>query len=388
MNVAVVGAGAAGLAAAWSAARLGARVTVFRAGAGATALYSGVLDDAPLGGEGLSVSSVDSHVLALTTAVDAWSVGSEARTIATDAGVVRSARGIDPALLDLAPLAGKDIAVVRSEWLAYDAASLARALAASDWARESRTRFRTVDVPLVKREERHVNPYDLARKHDDPDRLLALGRALRAVPDPPEAWLFGPCLGTRPGAADRLSEMAGRRCGETTSPPGGPAGARFEVAADELLSAIVDLRRQRVAKVERRGDRWQLNGPEGETTDADRVVLAHGGLAAGGVVLAGGAGGSATWFRSGIEVPAYAGLDGKILDGASSQYGVDVHALGLSMLERVGLFADGMRVPGQEGLFVAGAARADEPRTVLRAVATGIEAGRLAAAPGASSVIG
>src|SRR5262245_13038048 len=46
-RVIVVGAGIAGTAAAWSARRRGAEVTIVSAGAGASALGSGAVDDAP-----------------------------------------------------------------------------------------------------------------------------------------------------------------------------------------------------------------------------------------------------------------------------------------------------------------------------------------------------
>ena len=91
LHVAVIGAGAAGTAAAWALSRGGAEVVSFNGKSGATALYSGALDassweraepDEPL----------DPDLVAFAAALGTWSVGAKSRRIVTSSGVVRPAR--------------------------------------------------------------------------------------------------------------------------------------------------------------------------------------------------------------------------------------------------------------------------------------------------------
>jgi glycerol-3-phosphate dehydrogenase subunit B len=132
----------------------------------------------------------------------------------------------------------------------------------------------------------------------------------------------------------------------------------------------------------RAGDEWEIFDDGGSLMKADAVIVAHGGFAAGGLLLESNSQRATARFRTALDAPIHVALDDKILDIASSLYGVDVQALGISVLERVGLFTQGLRVPGQQRLFVAGAALANRPRTVLQAVSSGIEAGVLAASAG------
>jgi glycine/D-amino acid oxidase-like deaminating enzyme len=379
MKVAVIGAGAAGVAAAWTAARAGADVSVVHGRAGATALYSGALDRVPWE-SGDVPSESEPELDALAKALGVWTLGARERRVATPAGVLRPAGGIDVALLDLAELGGRRVAVADVERDDWSAPALARSLSDTAWARAARVEFYCVPVPLSRGGERRIGVYDFARMHDEPSRADALVEALRRI-GAADGWLVGPWLGIEPETVKRIRAALGRPIGETTSPPGGPAGARFERARDRLLESLgVELVHGAVERVEPNGRGWTLLVAGGEPIEADAVVIAVGGVAAGGVELErprlghrGGAG-----FRLSLGAPVPFELDGNELDAASTLHGVDFEALGLGALERVGVASDGPRVVGQTTLFVAGDVVAARPRTVLEAARAGIAAARAA----------
>lgn len=382
MKLAVIGAGAAGVAAAWTAARAGAEVSVVHDRAGATALYSGALDRVPWESDH-APSEPDPEFHELAKALGVWTLDVRERRVATPAGVLRPAHGIDLALLNLAELGGRRVAVADVEREDWDAPALARALADSPWARRARVEFVAVPVPELSRAgERRIGVYDFARLHDEPSRADALVEELRRA-GAADAWLVGPWLGTELETAKRVRAALGRPIGETTSPPGGPAGARFERARDRLLrSSGIEVVRGAVEVIEPRGSGWTLRvaGKASEPTEADAVVVAVGGVAAGGVELErprlGHKGGAS--FRLSLRAPVRFELDGKELDAASTLHGVDFDALGLRALERVGVASDGPRAVGQTTLFVAGDVVAARPRTVLEAARAGIAAARAA----------
>src|SRR5262249_13168699 len=145
-------------------------------------------------------------------------------------------------------------------------ASIARDLGSSPWARRKNVRFDAVlvrgalDLPAPRGSE-----FDIAAHLGEPPRLARLAECLASAAKATDAWLLGPWLGVIPGAAERLRALLGRPCGETTSPPGGPAGARFDASRDALLSSLgVGVRRERVAAVERRGSCWLIAPEEGQ----------------------------------------------------------------------------------------------------------------------------
>ena len=218
LPVLVIGAGFAGVGAAWAIARAGAKVQLLHARAGASALYSGIVDGPTPGAETLELGMR----LGL-------SIAGAPRAVATREGVVRSAMGRDRALLDLEALAGRRIAVAdigRDDW---DARLLAQSFAGSPWARRTRTEFVAVPVRgLSDGAERRISPHDFARRFDDPVRLVALSHALRSAEPEAAAWLLGPWLGVESEAASQLAAQLSRPVGETSSAPGGAAGARFE----------------------------------------------------------------------------------------------------------------------------------------------------------------
>ncbi len=381
MKLAVVGAGAAGVSAAWRAAGR-ANVSLVHDTAGSSSLYSGAVDVLPWH---------DAHLAPPLDAASAelaaklWQLGDPECRVATPAGVLRPARGIDPALLDLVPLAGKHIAVAEVSRDAWDAALVARALGDSEWAKSTSTHFSVVEVAALRHtHERFIPAWDFARLHDDPERRAWLCEHIRRAQSDADAWLFGPWLGVEPGSASELRKALGRPIGETTSPPGGAAGTRFERTRDALLEhsgvSVVEARALSLVPNERC---WRMElGPArsgagaNETLEVDAVVLAIGGVAAGGVVLdeplAGHRGGAS--FHLSLDAPLRFELDGQELDGVSSLHGVDFEELGLGALARVGVLATGPRVSGRSGLFVAGDVVAGRPRTVLEAVRSGIAA--------------
>jgi glycerol-3-phosphate dehydrogenase subunit B len=371
----VIGGGIAGTAAAWAARRAGWDVTVVFDRPGASALYSGALDIVPWELRPLAdPEHKDERELQLfATALEAWTFGPGPCRVATFDGVVRSTRAIDSALLDLSPLAGKKVELPETPLEHFDARSLARSLASSAWAKDTRTRFGAVPVPaLFETSLRRAPAYDVASLSDDESFLYRLAGALTAASPSSEAWLLGPWLGTRAGVAGRLRALLGVSCGETTSPPGGPAGARFEAARDGLLAgAGITAHRERVDSLAREAHGWRVRGgPELPDTPYDAAVLATGGVCAGGLVF-----GSST-FRPSIDVAVTIGLEGRQFDGASLRGGLPWVA-DPSALLRLGILADHGLARGGNGLIVAGDCVEGRPRTALEAARAGIAATRL-----------
>jgi glycerol-3-phosphate dehydrogenase subunit B len=360
-------------------------VSVIHDRAGSSALYSGALDDVFDGATPEEELPLEAR--AFVDALGLWRLGPT--TIATREGIVRKASGADRVLLDLAPLAGKRVAVAdvpRDDW---DAPLLVSALETSSWALLTSTRFSLVGISALHRgHERRITSHDFAALHDEPERLDALAKVLEEASPGYDGWLVGPWLGTVPSTASRLRRSVALPVGETTSFVGGPAGARFESARDALfLSHAIESRRGRVTAIEAKGERWVVHfeGAEDGSGDVDveaeAIVLATGGVAAGGIELAWVPEQGVHGFRLPFEAPVLLSLDGEPGDSGGSLYGVSLETRGLGLLERVGVYADatGTAFPGRvsnAGLLVAGDALAERPRTVLEALRSGIRAGR------------
>ena len=391
-HVVVIGAGIAGTAAAWAAAKAGARVSVLHDRAGASALYSGALDEREWDRAGSGGGAPASAELAeFAAALGLWQLG--ARTLATREGVIRPALGSDAALLDLTPLAGRRVAVADLERDDWDAELLAKSFAASAWARRTRTEFVATPLNALRAgHERRIAPYDFASLFDDPVRLSALAESIADARPAAAGWLFGPWLGLLPGTASEIGRLAGVPVGETTSGTGGAAGARFESARDALLEKLaVAVRRTRVVELSSSGGRFLVatrDDPGLPTApvvvEAGAVVIAAGGLAAGGIEL--------TWepdraqrsFELAFVAPLALALDGELLAGSGSLYGPSLEISGLGALERVGIALNDRGNPlatggTQEGLHVAGDIVAGRPRTALEAARSGLSAGAAAA---------
>lgn len=380
-RVLVVGGGAAGTAAAWSARRAGALVTLLHAGPGATALYSGALDREPWS-ERARPAAADELTVAFAVALGIWRLGGQPARISTLHGELRPALGRDRALLDLAPFAGKCVAVADALHREHDPRLLVRALEASTWARSARTRFELRDVPgLLDESEQNLSSYDLAKRFDDPERSALVARALTAGGEAPAAWLLGPWLGLEVDVAGLLTEAVGVPVGEVSSPPGGAAGGRFEWARDRLLADQgVSVERGVATDISRDGAGWVVTAGDRQVA-AERVVLAFGGVQAGGIRL-----GAvrpeeplSLAFRASLAGELPLELDGEPVDRNSTLFGVDFVARGVDVLSRVGLAVDGAAVRGCSGLYAAGDAIAGRPRAVLEAIAAGIAAGAAAA---------
>ncbi|MEB2311127.1 MAG: FAD-dependent oxidoreductase [Sorangiineae bacterium] len=348
MTVVVVGGGVAGTAAAWLLAQEGVECVLYHERAGASALYAGAVDgDAP-----------GDELAGFAAALGLWRLGP--CTVASPDGLARPALGRDAALLDLGEWAGRRVAVADVARDGWDARLVARSLG-----------LEAVPVTGLREDyERRLGDWDFAALHDEPGRAAWLAEHLARAGEGVDAWLVGPWLGTMPGVAARVTELAGKPVGETLSMLDGPAGSRFEAARDALLGTRA--RRGRVTRVARDGAGFRVALEDGEALEAEAVVLATGGVAAGGIrlepPLAGHAGGAG--FALGFDAPVTLELDGVLADRASTLHGVDFERLGRDVVERIGA------VSAVEGLALAGDLLAGRPRNVLEAVRSGLAAAR------------
>ncbi len=380
MKVAIIGAGIAGAAAAFEVARQGGRATVFHDLTGSSGLYSGALDY-ELWDQADQGNALGGDLVEFSKQLGAWELGSAARRLATLEGNVRPARGSDSALLDLEQCAGKRVAVIDLERDDWDAPLLAKSFASSAWAVQTGTHFFAARAQVLQTGfERRISGYDFALLHDAPERALALQKALRESGVSVDAWLFGPWLGIERPLARELSLALGVPVGETTSAPGGAAGARFEQARDRLLGRIANVARGHLISIERDESGYRLQLRERAPEQFPIVVFATGGVAAGGVALErsferrGGTG-----FRLSFSAPLALELDAEVVEGVSSLASVDFAERGLGALLKVGIAtqADGS-VRDNPGIFVAGDAVGGRPRTALIAAQSGLEAARAA----------
>ena len=371
MKVLVIGAGFAGVAAALAARRAGASVTVVHHVSGASELYSGAVDG-DLEGPG---PLLDELGRALGLQLGAGTI------VATREGVVRPARGRDVALLDLAPLAGKRIGVVdvpRDDW---DGPLLVRAYRESRWARATGTSFELVPLELLEKgHQRRTSPYDFAAGFERAERPAWLTAVLKAHAGP-DAWLFGPWLGSKRALASELTSSVGVPVGEVTSPPGGAAGARFEARRDALLASLgAEVVRSRVRAARADGTQVVVELDEGPSITADALVLAAGGFVSGGLELSGALSGAVpAGFRLAIDGLPPVTISGEVAT-ISSLFGVDLATRGRRVLERVGvpIAADG-RLSGAPRVLGAGDVLGSEPPSVGLALTTGLRAGAAAA---------
>jgi anaerobic glycerol-3-phosphate dehydrogenase len=385
VRLAVVGAGAAGTAAAWAAARAGAEVQLLFDRAGATELFSGALGWRHSPAELIVPPSAE--LQDFVAELQLWSLRAGGAVIATSLGVLRQTAGVQIPLLDLAPLAGRRVAVAEVERDGWDGAGLARALAGSAWAQRTRTRFVSIPIDLLEAShERRIGAYDFALLHDSPERIARLAQRLRRASSGLDGWLLGPWLGVRAESARELGSAVGIPVGETTSAPGGPAGARFVIARQRLLSSAgVRVEQVRVVALRPKWSGWSIectaeeagaDAPVFRTILAEAVVLAAGGLVSGAIKLSDRrqTAEPCSGFELAFEAPVCLELDGAVLGSVSSPYGLDLQSWGSSALERVGLSCAGPRVRAASGLYVAGSMVAGSPRTVLEAVRSGIAA--------------
>ena len=403
-RIVIVGAGLAGLAAAWSARRLGHDVTIVSAGPGASALGGGAVDDVPWeqlvrASRALGIAPrarpLPDDVHAFAGDLGTWSLHDDRLSwVATIAGRLRPARGCDRALLDLASLPGARVLLPRADRMGWDADALAAGLTDDPFARAHRITFLAADVPVLRfDEERRIADGDLALRHDAEPRLTWLADRLTEglARTSSTAALLGPWLGARTSQAAALSQRVGAPVGEALLGVGSPAGLRFEAARDRLLAAL-DARVlvDRVTTIARDGD-LAITLEHGATLLADGVVLATGGLAGGGLVYDPPDHSAAADLPAGVRAPftlslrapvtliANLGTDALTGEATSSLHGPAIEITAWPRGNRAGtLESAGIRCKGAraaEGITAAGDVVAGRPRTVLEAVAAGIRAG-------------
>lgn len=406
----IVGAGAAGVAAAWSARRLGLEVTLISRGAGASVLGGGAVDDVPwerlaraakqLGAD-LVTAELDADVFAFSEELGLWAVpppGSPRPRLATVAGLLRPTRGHDRALLNLELLRGATVILPRADRAGWDADAIAAGLSSDPFARERDLRFVAIDAPILRFvDEARIPDADLAARHDDGARLDWLGERLRGAVAAEEARgvraggvLLGPWLGIDAPRAQELSVRVGLPVGEALMGVGSPAGHRFSAARARLLEAIgVKLILDRAVAALAEGDRAAVTLERGSAPlQADAVILAIGGVAGGGVVYA------PPESMAGADLPPRVGVPFSLSLAAQVTLSAGAGALGVTssmsgpeldlsawpsgdrsgLLEDVGILCRGPHADA--GLLAAGDVVAGRPRTLLEAVASGLRAGR------------
>lgn len=396
-GVVIVGAGAAGVATALALRARGITARVLTAGSGASSLFGGTLDLVPWDREawpsGSALAPAAADVLA---ELDLYALPEGGALVATTAGLLRPARGIDRALLDLAPLPPGNVVVPRSDHHGWDAVTLARSLADSAAARQRGLSFVPVEATITRyRDERPLAHAELAARHDDPARLgwladrlrEALARANNAV-----AVLLPPWLGVDRPRAEALSGAIGVPCGEASCALASACGVRFERARDRAFAtAGIEVRRTWVTRISRQdGDgaaSFLVACEDADPLTARTVVLATGGLIGGGLaftpsdaVLGGAVSREARpMFRVAIETPGTLGTRGKPLDRPGSLFGRPPEALAWPyeedpLLERVGLLVapDFAVLGAPDGLRACGDVAADRRRTWLDAWASGV----------------
>jgi glycerol-3-phosphate dehydrogenase subunit B len=400
-EVLVIGDGVAGLAAAFAAREAGASVTVVSRGAGSSVLMSGALDLEPWE-RGAQPRPLDAATSAFADALGLWALGEHPARLATLAGLTRPARARDRALLDLEPLRHARVAVVRAMRPSWDADLLARALSADPWAAGRDVRFEPVDCSALAADELWWLPdCDLARRLEKPARLRELAEQLGRSAGAFDAVLLGPWLGVQTEVATGLSESLGKRAGETLSPVGAGAGARFEIAAAGLLDRIGAGRVKAAVTSLARGAAGcrVLVAPGAEALEAAAVVVACGGMVGGGVVLStpewtpadGSSRGATPAFALGFASDVALSDGDRVLDPGGGLEGPALERLGWpacarksAAFERVGVRCRDERAldrAGDEvaGVFVAGEAAAGASHTLLASVASGLRAGASAA---------
>ena len=388
MRVLVVGGGIAGTAAAWTAARGGARVTLVSAGSGASALATGALDHGRAAG---AARAIEAGALDVLRALGAFVVPEDRGVLlATTAGVVRPARGHDAALLDWSALSGMRVGVVRARRPGWDADALARS-----WSGMQGDALKAVPFEatiLRYSDERLLPDADFAARHDDDARLAWLGDRLReALMRGPavRALVLPPSLGVECARAEALSKHVGLPCGEASALPGGPSGLRFQHARDRALGAAgVERVAARVTAVARASGGWSVELDGESSLETDVVVLANGGLLGGGIEYA-----SSEWMKA-AELPPSArppfrftvacealcmGAYGRAIENPGSLFGAPPESLAWPfardpVMDRVGALADEEGRVG-EGLWVAGEVVADVPHAWLAALESGARAG-------------
>lgn len=387
MTALVIGGGFAGIAAAWALSRRGRDVQLVWRGAGASSSYPGALDRVEWGALP-DARPLSADAEAFLSALGCFAApGSMPARLATPAGVIRTARCRDRALLDLEPWRGRSIDVVDLGRPGWDAAALARAWSESGWARQTHTVFRALAVaPPDADSVRWLPDLELAARADDPAWAESLAQALATAGNGESPLLIGPWLGLMPATFERVRAGLRRPIGETLSEPGGAAGNRFETARDALLErAAIPVRLGHVESVVRRSGRYEVLGrvePEAPlasvAADVEVVVLALGGVAGGGIRFLAGPGPEGRSFSLSLQAPVVLRLGGREVSIQSGALGADLQQLGMDALLDVGISVDENMLARSPDLYAVGDVVADRPRCALEAIDSGLGAARAA----------
>lgn len=408
----VIGAGIAGLAAAFAARKRGHAVTLVSTGAGASALGGGAVDDIPweeraraarIHGKPIALRELATDLNDFSDALGIWDLPEASELppfVATIAGRLRPCRGRDLGLLDVGALARGRVLVPRTPRAAWDADAIAASLSDEPFARDHALTFEPVDADVLRFvEEARFPDGDLAARHDDKERLTwlserlreAIGRTLMRSTEPVVAVLLGSWLGVSSARAAELSALVGLPVGEALVGLGSAAGLRFEAARQALVKKLgVEFLVDRATKLEPKGNGYALHR-EGERAPLlfDAAIVATGGVASGGILYAPpehladediAPAGSIPYALS-LDAPLELALGSRALPVVASMQGPELDTTlwpsegRPSTLEQIGALAPVVR-EGQT-LFVAGDLLAHRPRTLLEAASSGLRAGGL-----------
>ncbi len=239
-DVVVVGGGVAGAAAAVAAAGGRARVTLLDGGTGASTLATGALDALPWQSDarcspaesptdGLRTPQPDSspHRRVMLDALGGYAVPDCGALLVTTGGIARRADGHDAALLDLRPVSGRPVGVVRCDRPGWDADMLAAA-----WGES----FVAIDATVLRYvDERTLPDADFASRCDDEARLAWLGERLREslarAPSSLGALVVPPSLGIDRARAPRAHAARRPALRRAHRPAGGPRGPSLRARA-------------------------------------------------------------------------------------------------------------------------------------------------------------
>ena len=401
-EVLVVGAGAAGLAAALAARAADRQVVLLDGGDGRTALLAGMcgpLHRPEALPPGAGPEALAAALEALGSSPLAWQRADDpARPLlaALEAGVAGEALALAPEVLDLTSLPeGTAVGVVALEGLEPSLPGfLARSLAEQPSLRARGLRFERLAVAPGFGEATGSSPYHLAEALTCSE--AAVDKLAAALLDVAKAagsgaLLLPPVLGLGPEPAvlERLRAAVGMPLGEWYAPLEPVRGERWRRRMRAALRTRGVVRRPgRLARLERRGERLRAELTEGEAIEAAVVVLATGRYVAGGL----------HWGRQGPAEPLLGlpvGLEGRPIPLSGHPQGPDpLEVLGAEWPcrgegWRWGLLVDeALRPLGEDGtpfdprLHAAGDLLAGHDPAdggLAAALATGWRAGQLAA---------
>jgi len=285
-HVVVIGAGAAGCAAAVAARAKGARVTLVSRGAGATALSTG----------GISLNGVAegtelrTRVLELLRSTAPLSGDGSARTYLSASGAAIRAHLVGPthAAGALEDLKGTSVLVVALRgYPGMHAADIARRLAMHG----AKAGAAMVDAPGM-RQRYDLSSFAIAQALDEPGLAaeFAASVAREAAASGCDVVALPPVLGLRRvnEARGAMDAALGRPWFELLSPPPSVPGMRLHLSIQEHARSLgIPLVNARVVKVDLRGDAVAAVHAVDEEVDhviePDEVVLATGRFIGGGI---------------------------------------------------------------------------------------------------------